>query len=85
MFGYSPRPGRFKMSATPPARVKAGTWYFGFDCLDCSQRFAILDDPSAGRSPLRFAGNGHYKVKCPHCGAAARSYRAEAIKTFQQS
>ena len=83
MFDYAGRPGAFKLSAKPAAKVRSGIWYFGFDCVDCHQQFPVLDDPSAGKAKLKFAGDGRFRVKCPLCGIAG-SYRPAAVKSFRQ-
>ena len=74
--------GTYKVTAKPLGTVRSGAWYFGFDCLVCSKRFAVFDDPSNGASPTKFAGGGHFRVACPHCGSD-RLYGVDAVRHFR--
>lgn len=58
-----------------------GSWYLGFVCLTCSNRFGVLDDPS-GTGGTKVCGRGGFIVACPACGAT-HSYAADRMVSFQ--
>ena len=60
--------GTQKATAMQPAELRAGTWYCGFECLRCHERFAISDDPSCGNAPPSLQTE-LFQVACPYCGA----------------
>jgi hypothetical protein len=72
------------LTARPKAlhEVAIGNWYFGFDCLVCSKRFAVFDDESGGKIQRTFSGSGHVLVACPHC-AAQRLYASDQVRQFE--
>ena len=75
--------GTFKTSPKALDEVAVGNWYYGFDCLVCSKRFAVFDDKSGGKIQMKFSGGGgHILVACPHC-SAARLYGAEQVRQFE--
>ena len=75
--------GTYRVTPKPKNEVKPGHWYYGFDCLECGERFAVFDSkgPSA---PVTFAGGGHIRTTCPHC-AADRLYEPAQAVHFQGS
>jgi hypothetical protein len=56
-----------RANALPLDEVRSGDWYFGFDCVICDTRFAVLEDRSAGQKRLNLGGKGHIQARCPHC------------------
>ena len=72
----------YRASPLPREDVVSGRWYFGFDCLACDTRFAVLEDESAGGRQLNFAGDGYVQALCPHCGVDGL-YSARQLKQFQ--
>jgi hypothetical protein len=66
----------------PVEEVVAGAWYFGFDCLACDRRFAVLEDLSDGRRRLHFGGDGYVQALCPHCSVDGL-YSANQLQQFQ--
>jgi len=74
--------GTYKVTAKNPSEVRAGVWYYGFDCLVCSSRFAVFDDTSSGVKQVRFEGEGVFRVACPHC-SADRMYKTDQMRHFQ--
>jgi len=74
----------YRAAPLPPDDVVAGNWYFGFECLACDQRFAVLEDTSAGNRSLRFTGEGYVQALCPHC-AVDGLYSADQLQQFQAS
>lgn len=45
-----------------------GNWYYGWDCPSCRKAVAVVDDPSKGKAPIPFLGEGaNAKIHCPHC------------------
>jgi predicted RNA-binding Zn-ribbon protein involved in translation (DUF1610 family) len=71
----------YEVSAKRSAELKAGKPYFGFDCSACGKRFAVWDDPSAGRERFTSRRPCVFKVSCPHCGAS-RLYRTDQVQQF---
>jgi hypothetical protein len=76
--------GTLRMSAIALAEVVVGNWYYGFDCIVCSKRFAVFDDKYAGKTQLKFCGGGHILVACPHC-SSSRLYGADRVRQFEAS
>ena len=74
----------YRAAPLPADDVVAGNWYFGFECLACDQRFAVLEDTSAGSRSLRFTGEGYVQALCPHC-AVDGLYSADRLQQFQAS
>ena len=75
--------GTHQVDAKALDEVVVGNWYYGFDCLVCTKRFAVFGDKSGGKAPLRFSGGGgHALVACPHC-SADRLYGAEQVRHFR--
>jgi DNA-directed RNA polymerase subunit RPC12/RpoP len=74
--------GTLKSSAKALADLVVGNWYYGFDCLVCSKRFAVFDDKNAGKTQLKFSGGGHILVACPHC-SSDRLYGADQVRNFE--
>ena len=74
--------GTYNVTPKPREQVEAGRWYYGFTCLECNQRFAVFDDDSNGKTRVRFEGDGHFLVACPHCDAD-RLYLTSQVEHFQ--
>ena len=75
----------YKVGPKPLDELLVGNWYYGFDCLVCTKRFAVFDDESAGKMPLKLGGGGgHLLVACPHC-AADRLYGGDQVRHFQMA
>lgn len=64
----------------PIAQPVSGRWYLGFDCLECKQRFAFIEDPCQGREQV-LAEGGEVVLQCPHCGNT-RMYPAEVLDQY---
>jgi hypothetical protein len=74
----------YRAAPLPLEDVVRGNWYFGFDCLICEARFAVLEDASAGQRHLNFAGDGYVQARCPHCTVECL-YTANQLQQFQAS
>ena len=72
----------YDVTAKPSADLKPGTSYFGFVCAACSARFAVWDDPSAGKERFTSKRPCTFKVACPQCGVL-RLYRTDQVQQFQ--
>ena len=72
----------YRASPLPLEEIVAGHWYFGFDCLACEARFAVLEDQSAGRRQLNFSGDGYVQALCPHC-LVEGLYTANELRQFE--
>ncbi len=82
MFEGSGFQASYKVTAKKPGDLKAGNWYFGFECLGCHARFAVFDDPSAGSKPFTSERPCTFRVSCPHCGAD-KLYRTDQVRQFR--
>jgi hypothetical protein len=76
-------PGVVKVSALRADQAKAGSWYFGCDCLVCKKRFALLDAWD-GTTPIDLRGLGAILSSCLHCGEE-RMYRADKLVRYRQT
>jgi hypothetical protein len=74
--------GTYKVHAKKLNEVKVGNWYYGFDCLDCSSRFAVFDDITGGSAKVNMVGEGHLCVTCPHC-QSDRLYETAQVFHYQ--
>src|SRR5262249_15957488 len=74
----------YKVAAKPPSDVKLDDWYYGFDCLVCSHRFAVFDDKFSGKAQAWFLQDDHFRVACPHC-SADRLNGTGLVRHFQAS
>jgi hypothetical protein len=72
----------YRASPLPHEEVVAGHWYFGFECLACETRFAVLEDQSGGRRRLNFGGDGYVQALCPHCSVDGL-YTANELRQFR--
>jgi len=74
----------YRANPLPLSEVVIGHWYFGFDCLACDLRFAVLEDASGGQRPLKFAGDALLQALCPHCSVDGL-YHADQLRQFQST
>ena len=72
----------YDVAAKPSADLKPGNSYFGFNCSGCGTRFAVWDDPSAGREKFTSKRPCTFKVSCPQCNAT-RLYRTDQVQAFR--
>jgi len=72
----------YRANPLPISDLVIGNWYFGFECLACDTRFAVLDDVSGGQRPLKFAGDALVQALCPHCSVDGL-YSADQLRQFQ--
>ena len=62
--------------------AESGSWYYGFNCSQCSAQIAVFDDKSNGEKAPSMGGSGHLQVACPTCTADA-TYESSEIVQFQ--
>ena len=82
MFEGSGFQATYNVTAKKPDELKAGRWYFGFDCAACAARFAVFDDPSRGAKAFTSERPCVFRVSCASCGAQ-RLYRTDQVRQFQ--
>jgi ribosomal protein S27E len=70
------------VAAKPASEVSVGGWYNGFTCRECGKQFAVFDDPSGGKAPIKLSGSGHIRVACSHCDAE-HVYETSEVESFQ--
>ena len=69
----------YEVSAKRAADLTPGKSYFGFVCAACSAKFAVWDDPSAGRERFTSKRPCTFKVACAKC-EAVRLYRTDQVQ-----
>ena len=69
----------YEVSAKRAADLTPGKSYFGFVCAACSAKFAVWDDPSAGKERFTSKRPCTFKVACSSCNAT-RLYRTEQVQ-----
>src|SRR5262249_10820919 len=74
----------YRANPLPLPAVWMGLWYFGFGCLACALRFAVLEAASGGQRPLKFAGDALLQALCPHCSVDGL-YHADQLRQFQST
>lgn len=74
----------YEVTAKQSADLKPGKWYYGFLCAACGARFAVWDDPSAGKERFTSKRPCTFKVSCAKC-QAVRLYRTDQVQQFQLS
>ncbi len=62
--------------------AESRSWYYGFNCRQCSAKIAVFDDKSNGEKPPSMGGSGHLQVACPTCTTEA-TYESSEIVQFQ--
>ena len=72
----------YEVSAKRAADLTPGKSYFGFVCAACSAKFAVWDDPSAGKERFTSKRPCTFKVACAQC-EAVRLYRTDQVHPFK--
>ena len=62
--------------------AESGSWYYGFDCVQCGGKIAVFDDKSNGEAPPSMSGAGHFQIACPTCTTEG-NYESSQIVQFQ--
>lgn len=62
--------------------ITKGSWYHAVKCKGCGENIYALDDPSLGKSPAVFMGEGQLSIPCYRC-EHDDFYTAQEVKNIQ--